>query len=386
MNIAFTLFDYFPHGGLQRDCLKIAQKCSATGHEVTIFSRAWRGVKPEGIVVKTLGCKGWTNVARNQNFITVLLRLLAKSKFDAVVGFNKMPGLDIYFAADPCFEAKARSRSPVYRLTRRYRFYRKTEEAVFGTREKPLILLITDREVQHYQDIYGTEPDRFCLLPPNIDRRNFTLKDVAQSRHAKRKELGLKDDSTLLLFVGSGFRTKGLDRAIRGLASLPKSHCGNTHLVVVGHNKPKPFDRLAKSLGLADRVHFMGGRNDVPEWMLAADILVHPARNENTGTVLLESMASGLPVLVTDVCGYAFHIKKAKAGCIVLSPFNQSDFNAILARMITFAEQAQWRVNGLTYAEKEDLYSCHQRAADRIEEFIHNKLAPFNHFEQKRSS
>ena len=108
MNIAFTLFDYFPHGGLQRDCLKIAQKCSATGHEVTIFSRAWRGVKPEGIVVKTLGCKGWTNVARNQNFITVLLRLLAKSKFDAVVGFNKMPGLDIYFAADPCFEAKAR--------------------------------------------------------------------------------------------------------------------------------------------------------------------------------------------------------------------------------------------------------------------------------------
>ena len=56
-------------------------------------------------------CKGWTNVARNQNFITVLLRLLAKSKFDAVVGFNKMPGLDIYFAADPCFEAKAKTKN-----------------------------------------------------------------------------------------------------------------------------------------------------------------------------------------------------------------------------------------------------------------------------------
>ena len=386
MNIAFTLFDYFPHGGLQRDCLEIAQKCSAAGHEVTIFTRAWVGVKPEGIVVKTLGCKGWTNVARNQNFITVLLKLLAKSKFDAVVGFNKMPGLDIYFAADPCFEAKARSRSPVYRLTRRYRFYRKTEEAVFGMREKPLILLITDREVQLYRDIYGTNSNRFRLLPPNIDRRNFTLKDVAQSRHTKRRELGLKDDSTLLLFVGSGFRTKGLDRAIRGLASLPGSHCGNTHLVVLGRNKPIQFSRLAKSLGLAKRVHFLGGHDDVPEWMLAADFLVHPARNENTGTVLLESMASGLPVLATDACGYAFHIEKAKAGCITPSPFEQSDFNSILSKMIASPEQTQWRANGLAYAAKEDLYSCHQRAAERIEEFIHNKLAPFNHLEQRRSS
>jgi UDP-glucose:(heptosyl)LPS alpha-1,3-glucosyltransferase len=386
MNIAFTLFDYFPHGGLQRDCLEIAQKCSAAGHEVTIFTRAWVGVRPEGIVVKTLGCKGWTNVARNQNFITVLLKLLAKSKFDAVVGFNKMPGLDIYFAADPCFEAKARSRSPVYRLTRRYRFYRKTEEAVFGMREKPLILLITDREVQLYRDIYGTNSNRFRLLPPNIDRRNFTLKDVAQSRHTKRRELGLKDDSTLLLFVGSGFRTKGLDRAIRGLASLPGSHCGNTHLVVLGRNKPIQFSRLAKSLGLAKRVHFLGGHDDVPEWMLAADFLVHPARNENTGTVLLESMASGLPVLATDACGYAFHIEKAKAGCITPSPFEQSDFNSILSKMIASPEQTQWRANGLAYAAKEDLYSCHQRAAERIEEFIHNKLAPFNHLEQRRSS
>ena len=368
MNIAFTLFDYFPHGGLQRDCLKIAQKCSATGHEVTIFTRAWVGVRPEGIVVKTLGCKGWTNVAQNQNFITVLLKLLAKSKFDGVVGFNKMPGLDIYFAADPCFEAKAKTKNLFYRLTRRYRLYRQAEEAVFGMGKKTLILLITDRDVQNYQDIYGTEPDRFRLLPPNIDRRNFTLKDVAQSRHTKRRELGLEDDSTLLLFVGSGFRTKGLDRAIRGLGSLSGSHCGNSHLVVVGHNKPKPYVRLAKSLGLADRVHFLGGRTDVLEWMLAADILVHPARSENTGTVLLESMASGLPVLATDVCGYAFHIENAKAGCIAPSPFDQIRFNRTLNKIVT-SECAQLSANGLAYAKIEDLYSCHQKAAALIVNF-----------------
>ena len=138
--------------------------------------------------------------------------------------------------------------------------------------------------------------------------------------------------------------------------------------MVVGHNKPKPYVRLAKSLGLADRVHFLGGRTDVLEWMLAADILVHPARSENTGTVLLESMASGLPVLATDVCGYAFHIENAKAGCIAPSPFDQIRFNRTLNKIVT-SECAQLSANGLAYAKIEDLYSCHQKAAALIVNF-----------------
>ena len=89
--------------------------------------------------------------------------------------------------------------------------------------------------------------------------------------------------------VGSGFRTKGVDRAIEGLAKLQSTESNKTQLVVVGHGKSDSYQRLARSLGVGDRVHMLGGRADVPEWMLAADLLVHPARNENTGTVLLEA-------------------------------------------------------------------------------------------------
>ena len=98
--------------------------------------------------------------------------------------------------------------------------------------------------------------------------------------------------------VGSGFRTKGVDRAIEGLAKLQSTEGNEAQLVVVGHGKPDSYQHLARSLGVGDRVHMLGGRADVPEWMLAADLLVHPARNENTGTVLLEALANGLPLLV----------------------------------------------------------------------------------------
>ena len=47
MKLGFLLFDYFPYGGLQRDCLKVAGVCAGRGHEVTIFTRTWQGEKPE---------------------------------------------------------------------------------------------------------------------------------------------------------------------------------------------------------------------------------------------------------------------------------------------------------------------------------------------------
>ena len=282
-----------------------------------------------------------------------------------------MPGLDLYFASDPCFEAKYRhNKSWLGKLTRRYRLYRGWEEAVFAKGNRTQILLITDREVPLYQEIYGTEPERFHLLPPNIDHRTFSETERGSACLAKRGELGLPAEATLLLMVGSGFRTKGVDRAIEGLAKLQSPEKNEAHLVVIGNGKTEGYLRLAKSLGVSSRVHMLGGRTDVPDWMLATDLLVHPARSENTGAVLLEALANGLPLLVSDVCGYAFHIERANAGRLVPSPFDQSQFNRLLQETVYSPDLSQWNSNGLKYAAEEDLYSCHEKARDLIEKFV----------------
>lgn len=371
MKLLFALFNYFPHGGQQRNCLRIAQKCAQAGHDVTICTRTWEGPRPYGLTVKTLGLRGWTNAGRNQNFINNLSAFVDSTGFDGVIAFSKIPGLDVYFASDPCFEAKYRAgKNGLGKLTRRYHLYRRWEESVFAKGESTQILLITDREVPLYREIYETEPERFHLLPPNIDRRSFDDADRANARLAKRNELGLPEASALLLMVGSGFRTKGVDRAIEGLAKLNSTKSPPAHLAVIGHGKATRYERLAKSIGVADHVHILGGRSDAPEWMLAADLLVHPARNENTGTVLLEALANGLPLLVSDVCGYAFHIERAEAGCLVPSPFDQSQFNRLLQETLDSPELKQWSDNGLKYAAEEDLYSCHERARELIEKFV----------------
>lgn len=374
MKLLFSLFNYFPHGGQQRNCLRIAQKCAESGHQVTLCTRTWEGPKPKEIKVKTLGCKGWTNASRNQNFIQDLSEEIAEGNFDGVIAFNKMPRLDLYFASDPCFKAKFQSANKwLGRLTKRYRLYSNWEKVVFAKGQKTQILLITDREIPLYQNLYKTEKERFHLLPPNIDKRYFKENDKLHAHNTKRKELGLSTSATILLMVGSSFNTKGVDRTIKGLATLPSKKESQTHLVILGHGKAQNYKHLAKSLNVLERVHFLGGRNDVPEWMLAANILIHPARNENTGTVLLEAMANGLPLLVSDVCGYAFHIEKAKAGKIIPSPFSQKQFNELLQEMVDSLHLSHWSANGLNYAAKEDLYSCHDTACRLIEKFVSEK-------------
>jgi UDP-glucose:(heptosyl)LPS alpha-1,3-glucosyltransferase len=367
MKLGFLLFDYFPYGGLQRDCLKIAQLCAARGHDVTIYTRTWQGERPMDVRVALFGRSGASNIARNRAWVKQLAATLPGEKLDRVVGFNKLPGLDVYYGSDPCYAAKVRRlKSFWYKWLPRYHHFKRLEQGVFARGAKTHILVLTENEIPRYQEFYGTERERFHLLPPGIERRTFGDDQKQQVRAQLRHGYGWDHDNVLLL-VGSGFRVKGLDRAIRSLAALPTETRERTQLIVIGQNRPTEFELLARQLGVADRVHFLGGRDDVFDWLLAADLLIHPARSEAAGMILLEALSAGLPVLATDVCGYAPHIQRAGAGRILTSPFTQEQCDTAVREMLVSDERGDWSTNGVSYAAREDLYSCHERAADIIE-------------------
>jgi UDP-glucose:(heptosyl)LPS alpha-1,3-glucosyltransferase len=111
----------------------------------------------------------------------------------------------------------------------------------------------------------------------------------------------------------------------------------------------------------------LGGRPDVPDFLLAADVLLHPSYHENTGTAILEAMVAGLPVLTVAACGYAHYVEEASAGFVVPAPFKQQAFNQTLQKMLLSLDITTWRQNGLIFAKQADIYSMPVRAADLIE-------------------
>jgi UDP-glucose:(heptosyl)LPS alpha-1,3-glucosyltransferase len=213
---------------------------------------------------------------------------------------------------------------------------------------------------------YATEESRFHLLPPGINRDRLEVEDPVAERHALREELGLDAQAKVLLCIGSGFRTKGVDRAIEAMASLGEPIRNACHLLIVGSGKQRLLSVLAKRLGVQDRVMFCGAREDVARFYRAADVLVHAARSENTGTVLIEAMICGLPVVVTANCGFAFHVSEADAGLVISEPFAQAALNHAVAESLISPRRGAWIENGPDYCSRKDLYSLIDRAADVI--------------------
>lgn len=369
MNLAFCLFKYFPFGGLQRDFLRIAKECLRRGHQVHVFTSNWEGANDLNLPLTIIPLKGWQNHTRNEDFATELNKRLANKTYDLCIGFNKIPGLDIYYAADTCFQAKVRQKHAYFHyLIPRYRYQMKFEEAVFSKASKTEILAISALQQPEFVQYYQTQPERFHLLPPGIAKDRIAPANAQHIRDELRQELGISNNEFLLLMVGSGFKTKGLDRAITCLAQLPHDLKQRSRLYVIGEDNSDPFKQLAKKLNIADRVIFLGGRYDVPRFLLAADVLLHPAYNENTGTVLLEALASGLPVLTTDVCGYAHYIQEAAAGRVLSSPFQQIQFNEVLRDVLLSPSLREtWQKNAMAFAKQADIYSMPQHAVDIIE-------------------
>ena len=368
MKLAFCLFRYFPFGGLQRDFLRIAEESFRRGHEVDIFTMRWEDKFPAEFNVTLIPVSGWQNHTRAQSFVTALKKYFSKKKYDLVIGFNKMPGLDVYYAADTCYQAKARKQHAAwYRFTPRYRHLVDYENAVFSKRAKTNILLISKTQQAEFSHYYQTPSERFHLLPPGISKDRIAPSNREELRHDCRREFGLREEDFLLLMIGSGFKTKGLDRILKGIAALPESLNNRSFLYVIGKDNPDVFLRQAKKLKIAKQIKFLGGRNDVARFLLAADLLLHPAYNENTGTVLLEALVAGLPVLTTDVCGYADYIRAANAGIVLSSPYVQEKFNETLVEMLLSNERISWQKNALEFTKTADIYSMPIRAVDIIE-------------------
>jgi glycosyltransferase involved in cell wall biosynthesis len=179
--------------------------------------------------------------------------------------------------------------------------------------QKARIIVAVSQKVAEELVTIGVPPSRIRVIVNGVDLQEFA------PGVADRQKLGLPKNVTLALFAGD-IRTprKNLDTVLHALVKVP-----NLHLTVVGSTEGSPFPELAASLGLSERVHFLGYRRDIAEIMRAVDLFVFPSRYEACTLVLLEALASGLPVITATTTGGA-ELVTPECG-IVLSDSDDAD-------------------------------------------------------------
>ena len=214
---------------------------------------------------------------------------------------------------------------------------------------------------------YGARPDRLTFFPnvPDVEALDRKAQELATRRGEVRRDLGL-GDWPVVLYVGRLVEFKRVDLLIEAFAKVASRL--SARLVIVGDGLQRPrLKALAKQLGIADRILFKGFVEpaEVSLWYAAADLMVLPSVGETWSVAVLESLASGLPVVTTDTVGAAADaIIDPAVGSIVRTGDVDALADAIAARLETGTDRNLVRARWGTMRER-----------FRYEAVAHNLLA-----------
>lgn len=132
-----------------------------------------------------------------------------------------------------------------------------------------------------------------------VDTQKFS--NIVIDKVEKRKELALSQDNIVLLSVGELNKNKNHEVIIRALAKLNNP---NIHYIIAGRGKLKQYlNELAKELNIEKQVHMLGFRTDIKELYKISDIFCFPSYREGLSVALMEALASGLPIVCSNIRG-----------------------------------------------------------------------------------
>ena len=189
--------------------------------------------------------------------------------------------------------------------------------ALVGLRTGAVVVASEERR-RHYLERNRIAPRKLVRIPLGIDLARF--RPDATCRAALRERLGLRPDQPVLGAAGHFGTEKGIDVVIEAFQDLARRPAGrDAALVVLGTGTEARQDAIRAMIhaDLAPRIHLVGYQHASESWFAGFDLLLHGARAEAFGLVLVEAMACRVPVIAAAVGGIPDIIIDGTCGCLV---------------------------------------------------------------------
>ena len=183
---------------------------------------------------------------------------------------------------------------------------------------------------------------KFCdkdilVIPNGIDLETFK----GLSRETARTRLEIRDNANVILFVGRLHHVKGVKYLIKAMELIVRKN-KNAKLMLVGDGEEREeLESLVEKFGLKERVKFVGRvqNEEIPQYMVASDVLVLPSLSEGFPVTILEAMASGLSIVATTVGGLPEIVKDGENGFLV----EPNNYGQIAEKVILLLEDEELR-------------------------------------------
>jgi len=348
-------------------------------HQVTVFAREYDGDCGVSLPWERMpGWRAWPSWIRVL-FTARLAARLTRSGFDIVHSHSNGWAGDVEVVHVTPVRYNWRCRTlPAGRrlasvLSPRVQAYLWLEARRLARRPAHATVAVSGLIADQLRRAYGADLP-LAVIAPGVD---LPGPGADGTRAATRAQLGVGDDGVLAILVARNPLRKGLETAVQAWQHLP-SH---VHLLVVGSDAAaeQAIRALPGHAAVADRLHLAGVCSDVSPWYRAADLCIHPTRNDSFGMAPLEAMAFGLPVIVSAAphCGFAAELTDGKDALLLPTPTDAHALAAAIVRVLDDAGlrarlvaggqmQARARAWPVVAAQYERLYAglMAQRAAD----------------------
>ncbi len=300
MKLAIVRQKYTAFGGAERFVERALVALRANGIDVSIIAREWPG-DLQGVRVDPfyLG-RTW----RDAGFARGVQRMMAQKRFDLVQSHERIPGCDIYRAGDGVHATWLELRNkPRDRLAPWHRYTLAAEAEMFRHPQLRAVICNSRMVRDDIARRFGLADDKLQVIYSGVDLDAFHPRLREKQGLALREKIGVAATTPVILFVGSGYERKGLPTLLRALSQMKRS---DARLWVVGRDKDETLMRkLAQTLGVDERVLFLGAQADVKPFYGAADVFALPTLYDPFPNAALEALACGLPLVTTTTCGAA---------------------------------------------------------------------------------
>jgi UDP-glucose:(heptosyl)LPS alpha-1,3-glucosyltransferase len=344
MKIALVRQRYNPYGGAERFVERAMTALAAQNVELTLLAREWsRAAATDGLDagerLRLIRCDPFYigRVWRDWSFARAVCAAMKEHRFDLVQSHERISCCDVYRAGDGVHRQWLANRKRGAGVWERialtlnpYHWYTlAAEKRLFQSPRLRAVICNSNMVKAELRRYFGLAESKLHVIYSGVDLALFQPGLRQSWRERKRAELGIAEASMVFLFVGSGFRRKGLPQLLRALSGVR-----DAHLVVVGADKELPrLRRAVAQARLSNRVHFAGGQEDVKPWYGMADCFVLPTLYDPFPNAALEAMACGLPLITSLQCGAAEFVESGVEGYVCRDPLDVVE----LARCLNLA-------------------------------------------------
>ncbi|MDK9701976.1 MAG: glycosyltransferase family 4 protein [Sulfuritalea sp.] len=304
MKLAIVRQKYTPFGGAERFVERALAALRANHVDVSIVAREWLGDAAGEMPCVRVNPFYLGRTWRDAGFARGVRRLIEERRFDLVQSHERIPGCDIYRAGDGVHATWLELRNKPLDAYSPWHRYTLAAEAEMFRHPKLRTVICNSRMVR--DDIarrFGLPGEKLQVIYSGVDLDAFHPRLREEKGRALREKVGAGATAPVILFVGSGYERKGVPTLLRALSQMERC---DARLWVVGRDKDETLMRkLAQTLGVDQRVLFLGAQTDVKPFYGAADVFALPTIYDPFPNAALEALACGLPLVTTTTCGAA---------------------------------------------------------------------------------